>query len=63
MQINYMHEVKFRLNDYFFYQWLYAMTDANPYWGIIERLRAEMDPFSHKPGKFQESSSENGTED
>jgi hypothetical protein len=36
----------FRLNDYFFYQFLNALTDANPYQDIIERLKVEIDPFN-----------------
>ena len=35
----------FRLNDYFFYQFLTPITDANPYEDIIERLTVENDPF------------------
>ena len=46
LQINHMHELMFRLNDYFFYQFIYAITDANPYLDIIERLQIEMDPFA-----------------
>jgi len=47
-----MQEVLFRLNDYFFYQFLYAATDANPYWNLIERLTEEVDPFAdHEPNK------------
>ena len=45
VQINYMQELTFRLNDYFFYQFLYAFTDANPYEEIYERLKQESDPF------------------
>ena len=48
VKINYIQELIFRLNDYFFYQFLYAATDANPYWDIILRLREELDPFTHK---------------
>ena len=36
----------FRLNDYFFSQFLYAATDANPYQEIIDKLKLEIDPFS-----------------
>ena len=42
-----MHEVMFRLNDYFFYQFIYAITDANPYLDIYNRLLVELDPFTH----------------
>lgn len=46
LQINYMQEMMFRLNDYFFYQFIYALTDVNPYLDIIERLKVETDPFA-----------------
>jgi len=46
MQINYVQELMFRLNDYFFNQFLYAATDANPYWDMIEKLKQQIDPFS-----------------
>ena len=46
LQINHMHEVMFRLNDYFFYQFIYAITDANPYIDIYNRLLIELDPFT-----------------
>ena len=41
-----MQELMFRLNDYFFYQFVYAATDANPYSDIYERLKVEVDPFA-----------------
>jgi len=41
-----MQELMFRLNDYFFYQFVYAATDANPYSDIYERLTVEVDPFA-----------------
>ena len=44
-----MQELNFRLNDYFFYQIIYALTDANPYQDdILRRLKEEMDPFFNK---------------
>lgn len=44
-----MQELNFRLNDYFFYQIIYALTDANPYMDdILRRLKQEMDPFFKK---------------
>jgi hypothetical protein len=46
LQINHMHELMFRLNDYFFYQFIYAITDANPYFDIIERPQIESDPVA-----------------
>lgn len=46
LQINYMQELIFRLNDYFFCQFIYAATDANPYQDLIDRLRVEIDPFA-----------------
>jgi hypothetical protein len=46
IQITLMQELMFRLNDYFFSQFLYAATDANPYQEIIAKLKEEIDPFS-----------------
>lgn len=43
-----MQELMFRLNDYFFYQFMYAATDANPYSDIYERLKIEIDPFAER---------------
>jgi len=43
-----MQEVMFRLNDYFFYQLIYAATDVNPYTDIIDRLKNEIDPFAEE---------------
>lgn len=53
LQINHMQELMFRLNDYFFYQFIYAITDANPYLDIIERLEVETDPFAEVAAKEQ----------
>ena len=53
LQINHMQELMFRLNDYFFYQFIYAITDANPYLDIIERLEVETDPFAEAAAKEQ----------
>lgn len=46
LQINHMQEVAFRLNDYFFYQLIYAATDTNPYQDFIQRMKAALDPFT-----------------
>jgi hypothetical protein len=43
--------VMFRLNDYFFYQFIYALTDANPYNDIYKRLLVDLDPFVSGPEK------------
>jgi hypothetical protein len=53
----------FRLNDYFFYQFIYAITDVNPYLDIIERLKVETDPFTDaasqpQPGKRRKRNGE-----
>lgn len=37
----------FRLNDYFFYQILYAATDTDPYADIVKRLAEDIDPLSN----------------
>ena len=50
-----MHELMFRLNDYFFYQFIYAITDANPYLDIMDRLKKEMDPFADEGGNSQQA--------
>ena len=55
LQINYMQELMFRLNDYFFYQFMYAATDANPYYDIYERLKIEIDPFAERADARQSS--------
>ena len=52
-----MHEVMFRLNDYFFYQFIYAITDANPYLDIYNRLLVELDPFTNGAKEENHSSS------
>ena len=52
-----MHEVMFRLNDYFFYQFIYAITDANPYLDIYNRLLVELDPFTNGAKEDNPSSS------
>ena len=52
-----MHEVMFRLNDYFFYQFIYAITDANPYLDIYNRLLVELDPFTQGAKEENPSSS------
>jgi hypothetical protein len=56
-----MQELMFRLNDYFFYQFVYAATDANPYSDIYERLKVEVDPFADHTAAKQ-SSAAAGTE-
>ena len=48
IQYTYMQELMFRVNDYFFYQFLYALTDANPYVNVYERLKEDLDPFAEK---------------
>ena len=55
LQINHMHELMFRLNDYIFYQFIYAITDANPYLDIIERLEIETDPFAEGAAKERQA--------
>lgn len=51
LQILHMQQVTFRLNDYFFFQLIFAATDASPYSDIISRLKVELDPFSENQGK------------
>lgn len=48
LQMNYMQELMFRLNDYFFYQFIYAFTDVYPYEEIYQRLKSDVDPFDKK---------------
>lgn len=31
VKLSYMQEYMFRINDYFFYQFLAALSDSNPY--------------------------------
>jgi len=50
-----MQELMFRLNYYFFYQFVYAATDANPYSDIYERLTVEVDPFADHTAAKQSS--------
>ena len=45
LHVNYMQELMFRINDYFFYQFIYAFTDCYPYEEIYTKLKAEVDPF------------------
>ena len=63
LQITYMQEVIFRLNDYFFYQLIYAATDANPYSDFIARLKEEVDPFSVKGPNAADHSNASSSEE
>mmetsp|Transcript_23187 Transcript_23187/g.22683 ORF Transcript_23187/g.22683 Transcript_23187/m.22683 type:complete len:174 (-) Transcript_23187:90-611(-) len=41
MKVNYIQEYFFRLNDYFFYQFLGAVSDSNPYQKLVDQMMKE----------------------
>lgn len=46
LKLDYRQEYVFRVIDYFMYQFLYSLTDTNPYEDMRRRIEAKIDPLA-----------------